>query len=111
MERERIKPELKEHPARLIELVDYQKGSIVSREIISGTGSVTIYAFEEGQSLIEHTRPFDTLVYIIDGEAEITITGIPYKLKEGEAIIIPSGKTHAIKALRRFKVLLTMIRA
>ncbi len=94
------------------ELVDYQDGSIVSREITKKpTGNVTVFAFDEGQGLSEHTAPFDALVYALDGEAEITISGKPYRLKSGELILMPAEQAHAVKALKRFKMILTMIRS
>lgn len=92
-------------------LVDYQEGSVVSREVISKpTGTVTAFAFDAGQGLSEHTAPFDALVQVLDGEVEIRIAGTPYQLKEGEMIIMPAGEPHALKALSRFKMLLVMIR-
>jgi quercetin dioxygenase-like cupin family protein len=94
------------------ELVAYQDGSIVSKEIIKKTtGTVTIFAFDRGQGLSEHTAPFDALVTILDGEAEIIISGEPHRLKEGEMIIMPGGKPHALKAPKRFKMMLVMVRA
>jgi quercetin dioxygenase-like cupin family protein len=92
-------------------LVNYQEGSVVSREIISKpTGTVTAFAFAEGQGLSEHTAPFDALVQVLDGEVEIRISGAPYNLKEGEMIIMPAGEPHALKAVKRFKMLLVMIK-
>lgn len=99
-------------PARLTDLVDYQDGSVVSREIISRkTGTVTLFAFDEGQGLSEHTAPYDAMVQLLDGEAEITIAGKPLQVKDGEMLIVPANKPHALKALRRFKMILTMIRS
>ena len=96
---------------RLIDLIDYQEGSVVSREIISKkTGTVTLFAFDEGQGLSEHTAPFDAFVYCLDGEAEITISGNSTRLKEAEMIIMPAHEPHALKALKKFKMLLIMIR-
>ena len=96
---------------RLVELVDYQKGSVVSRTIIDKkAGTVTLFSFDEGQGLSEHTAPFDALVYLLDGEAEITISGKPLHLREGELTIMPANQPHALKAVKRFKMLLTMIR-
>ncbi len=93
-------------------LVDYQEGSIVSRVILKGeTGNVTLFAFDQGQELSEHTTPFDALVHVVEGEAEITISGQPYALKTGDAILMPAEQPHAVRATRRFKMLLTMIRA
>jgi quercetin dioxygenase-like cupin family protein len=98
-------------PSKLITLADYQEGSVVSRTIINKkTGTVTFFAFDEGQGLSEHTAPFDALVYILDGEAAITISGKPVKVSEGEMLIMPANKPHALKAVKRFKMLLTMVR-
>ena len=96
----------------LNDLVDYQKGSVVSREIIrKPTGTVTIFAFDQGQGLSEHTTPFDALVYIIDGKAQITISGVDHRLSAGEMIIMPANKPHALKALEKFKMMLVMIKS
>lgn len=93
-------------------LVNYQAGSVVSREIVrKDTGTVTIFAFDKGQGLSEHTAPFDALVQIIDGEAEIVISGTPHTVKAGELILMPAGKPHALKAIEQFKMILTMIRS
>ena len=97
---------------RLADLVDYQDGAVVSKEIINKkTGTVTLFAFDEGQGLSEHTAPFDALVYIFDGEADITISGKPLHLKEGEMVIMPANQPHALKAVGKFKMILTMIRS
>jgi quercetin dioxygenase-like cupin family protein len=97
---------------RLIDLADYQEGSVVSRTIIDKkTGTVTFFAFDEGQGLSEHTTPFDALVYLIDGEAEIIISGKPTGLKCGEMIIMPANQPHAVRATRKFKMVLTLIRS
>jgi len=93
-------------------LVDYQKGAVVSREIINKqTGTVTVFAFDKGEGLSEHTAPFDALVQILAGEAEITISGKPSKLTAGEMIIMPAGEPHSLKAPARFKMALIMIRS
>jgi quercetin dioxygenase-like cupin family protein len=93
-------------------LADYQVGAIVSRQITkSEGGNVTLFAFDAGQELIEHTTPFDALVQVLDGEAEIKISGKPYVLKTGEAILMPANHPHALKASKKFKMLLTMIKA
>jgi len=98
-------------PSQLIALADYQEGSVVSRTIINKkTGTVTFFAFDEGQGLSEHTAPFDALVYILDGEAEITISGKAVKVSEGEMLIMPANQPHALKAVKRFKMVLTMVR-
>ena len=94
------------------EWVNYQDGSIVSREIVKKpTGNVTIFAFDEGQGLSEHTAPFDALVHILEGEVEIMISGQRHQLRGGEMILMPAQQPHALKALKRFKMTLTMIRS
>jgi len=98
--------------AKVLELVNYQDGAVVSREIVKKpTGSVTIFAFDEGQGLSEHTAPFDALVQVLEGEVEITISGRPHQLQSGEMILMPAGQPHALKAVQRFKMILTMIRS
>lgn len=93
-------------------LVDYQEGSVVSRTVIKKEkGTVTVFAFDKGQSLSEHTVPYDALVHVVDGKVEITIAGTPYELSSGEMIIMPANKSHAVRAIERFKMVLTMIRA
>ena len=97
---------------KLSELVGYQEGSVVSREVINKkTGTVTIFAFDEGEGLSTHSAPFDAMVYIVDGEAEITIDDKPNHLKAGDMIIMPAEHPHALKALKKFKMLLIMIRS
>ena len=97
---------------RAPELVSYQDGAVVSREIVKKpTGSVTLFAFDEGQGLSEHTAPFDALVQVVEGETEIMISGQPHRLLSGEMILMPAGQPHALKALKRFKMILTMIRS
>jgi quercetin dioxygenase-like cupin family protein len=92
-------------------LVEYQAGSVVSRAIMQQkTGTVTLFAFDEGQGLSEHTAPFDALVCILDGHAEITISGNAKALKKGEMIIMPAREPHALKAIGPFKMMLVMIR-
>ena len=98
--------------AKVAELVNYQDGSIVSREIVKKpTGTVTVFAFDQGQGLSEHTAPFDALVQVLEGEVEITIAGRPERLQGGEMMLMPAGQPHALKALKRFKMMLTMIRS
>lgn len=93
------------------ELVTYQTGSVVSRTLIGkSAGTVTVFAFDSGQGLSEHTAPFDAMVQIIDGAADITIDGSLLKVKEGEMIIMPANKPHALKANEKFKMILIMIR-
>jgi quercetin dioxygenase-like cupin family protein len=99
-------------PASLIDLIDYQEGSVVSRTIIDKkAGTVTLFAFDEGQGLSEHTAPYDALVYLLDGEANVVIAGKPIRLKKGEMTIMPANEPHALKAVTRFKMILTMIRS
>ena len=96
----------------LAEMVNYQEGSVVSRQITKAdAGNVTLFAFDKDQGLSEHTAPFDALVHVIEGDAEVTISGTPYQLKTGDAIIMPANEPHALKAIQKFKMLLTMIRA
>ena len=96
----------------LTEMVSYQAGSVVSRQITKADGgNVTLFAFDAGPELSEHTAPFDALVHIVEGEAEIIISGQSFSLKNGEAIIMPADAPHAVKAKSQFKMLLTMIRA
>jgi quercetin dioxygenase-like cupin family protein len=96
----------------LADLVDYQTGSVVSRTVIDkGVGTVTLFAFAEGQGLSEHTAPFDALVYILDGEAEVTISGKAHNVKSGEMIIMPANQPHSLRAEERFKMMLVMIRS
>lgn len=97
--------------AKAAALVEYQVGSVVSRTIIDKkTGTVTLFAFDKGQGLSEHTAPFDALVHLLDGEAEIVISGKALRLKEGEMIIMPANQPHALRAVEKFKMILTMIR-
>jgi quercetin dioxygenase-like cupin family protein len=94
------------------ELLQYQDGSIVSRVLLKNKGgTVTLFAFDQGEGLSEHTAPFEALVYVVDGEAEVEIAGKPYRVKQGETITLPADIPHAVKAATRFKMLLTMIRA
>ena len=96
---------------RLMDLVNYQDGAVVSRTLVKGTtGTVTLFAFDEGLGLSEHTTPFDAMAQILEGEAEITISGKPMKAAAGEAVLMPANQPHSLKAIRRFKMLLTMIR-
>ena len=93
-------------------LVDYQDGSVVSKEIIKQEkGTVSLFAFDKGQGLSQHSAPFDALVYIFDGQAEISIAEKQHGLKAGQTIILPANKPHALKAIERFKMLLVMIKA
>ncbi len=96
---------------KLDELIDYQPGSVVSRTLIKkDVGTVTVFAFDKGEGLSEHTAPFDAMVYIADGKAKITISGDEYTLSRGEMIIMPASHPHALKAVERFKMLLVMVK-
>jgi quercetin dioxygenase-like cupin family protein len=93
-------------------LVDYQNDAVVSKTLIArSAGTVTMFAFDSGQGLSEHSAPFDALVSIVDGEAEIIIAGQSQILKAGEMIIMPAGEPHALNAKQRFKMILTMIKS
>jgi quercetin dioxygenase-like cupin family protein len=110
--KQEVSEKLIAHQASTNDLLDYQEGSVVSRTIIDKkTGTVTLFAFDEGQGLSEHTAPFDALVHLIDGEAEITISGKPLRIKKGEMLIMPANEPHALKAVKKFKMILIMIRS
>ncbi|MCO5380722.1 MAG: cupin domain-containing protein [Methanosarcina barkeri] len=104
--------ELKARTLKVENLIEYQKGAVVSREIIrKGTGTVTMFAFDKGEGLSEHTAPFDAIVQVIDGKAEIIISGNKNILEKGDMIIMPANDPHALNAMERFKMILTMIRS
>lgn len=104
--------ELKAKILNLENLINYQDGSVVSREILKlPTGTLTVFAFSVGQGLSEHTAPFDATVYILDGEAEVKISSQNHIVKKGEMIIMPAGQPHSLKAEKPFKMLLIMIRS
>lgn len=93
-------------------MVGYQDAAVVSRQITkTEAGNVTLFAFDKDQGLSEHTAPFDALVHILEGEAQVIISGKSFDLKAGDAIIMPANEPHALKAVQRFKMLLTMIRS
>src|SRR5512138_1546360 len=95
----------------MADLASYQEGSVVSRQITKAdAGNVTLFAFDQGQELSEHTAPFDALVHVLDGEVEVRISGKPFQLHSGDAIIMPANEPHALIAITKFKMLLTMIR-
>jgi quercetin dioxygenase-like cupin family protein len=96
----------------LAEMVNHQAGAVVSRALIQRTAAtLTLFAFDEGQGLSEHTAPFDALAHVLEGEAEITVSGKPIVTKAGQAVLMPANQPHALKALTPFKMLLTMIRS
>lgn len=95
----------------LVNAIGYQEGSVVSKTILNKpTGTVTLFAFDEGQGLSEHTAPFDAIVHLLDGEAEIVISNNPVEVSAGEMLIMPANEPHALKATKKFKMLLTMIK-
>jgi quercetin dioxygenase-like cupin family protein len=97
---------------KMISLAEYQEGSVVSRTLIDKkAGTVTFFAFDEGQGLSEHVAPYDALVSGLDGEAEVAISEKIYRIKEGEMIILPANKSHSLKAIKKFKMMLIMIKA
>jgi quercetin dioxygenase-like cupin family protein len=99
-------------PFRLADLIEYQAGSIVSRMLVNkDAGTVTLFAFDKEQGLSEHTAPFDALVYVTEGETEITISGKPMTLKAGDTLIMPANDPHALKAIESFKMLLVMVKS
>jgi len=99
-------------PTKMADLVAYEEGSVVSRTIVDKkSGTVTLFAFDEGEGLSEHKAPFDALAYVVDGEAEVTISGKTFSLKIGDMIVMPANETHALRATRRFKMLLMMMRS
>ena len=98
--------------SKLVDLVAYQEGSVVSKTLVEKeTGTVTLFAFDKGQGLSEHTAPFDAMVCVLDGVAQVTIAGNPATVRQGEAIIMPANKPHALQATERFKMMLVMIRS
>ncbi len=104
--------ELSSEPAMLRDWGDYQTEGIVSRKIIQKpAGSVTFFAFDKGQELSEHTAPFDALVYVVDGEVQISISRKPSIVRQGQMLMMPANHPHALKAVKKFKMLLTMIRS
>ena len=97
--------------SRLAGLVEYQDGSVVSRELVrKQAGTVTVFAFDAGQGLSEHTAPFDAIVNVLDGVADVSIDGVPHRVGAGEFIVMPAGRPHSLSAVTRFKMLLVMIR-
>lgn len=98
--------------ASLKQFVAYQEGSIVSKEILrKEKGTVSVFAFDRGQGLSEHTAPFDALVIVLDGTAEVRVAGIPHTVKAGEMVVMPANQPHSLQAVERFKMMLTLIRS
>ncbi|MFZ2039482.1 MAG: cupin domain-containing protein [Desulfobacterales bacterium] len=99
-------------PSSLVDMVAYQDMSVVSKTLIQKkTGTVTLFAFDQGQGLSEHTAPFDAMALVLDGEAEIIIAGHPHRVSQGEMIIMPAHEPHALRAVKKFKMILTMIKS
>ena len=97
---------------RPVALADYQEGAVVSRTLLKRAGgTVTLFAFDEGQSLSEHTTPFDALAHVLEGEANIVVAGALLSVSAGETVLMPANQPHAVQARTRFKMLLTMIRS
>lgn len=104
--------ELKARVLKAENLIEYQEGAIVSKEILrKSTGNITMFAFDKGEGLSEHTAPFDAIVQVIEGKAEITISGKKNILEKGDMIIMPANEPHSLLAIERFKMILTMIRS
>ena len=96
----------------LATMVDYQDGSVVSRTLVERSGgTVTMFAFDKGQGLSEHTAPFDALVVVVDGEAEVSVSGIAQNVLSGQIILMPANDPHALRAVRRFKMMLVMVKS
>jgi len=111
MENVNFKKEGEMQILKLVNMVSYQDGSIVSKEIIKkSTGTVTLFAFDKGQGLSEHTAPFDALVNVLDGQAEIKISGKPFIVKDGEMMIMPADEPHSVQAIEKFKMLLVLVK-
>jgi quercetin dioxygenase-like cupin family protein len=99
-------------PVSPLSLTAYQEGAVVSRTLLKRSGgTVTLFAFDEGQALSEHTAPFDAVAYVLEGEALITIAGTPITVRNGEMVLMPANQPHAVNAPSRFKMLLTMLRS
>lgn len=108
---ERERSEMQAKVMRLKDLVAYQEGTVASRTLVNKrAGTITIFSFDKDEGLSEHTAPYNALVTILDGEAEIWIGGQTFQVKEGESIILPANVPHALSAITRFKMMLTMIR-
>jgi quercetin dioxygenase-like cupin family protein len=105
-------PDPRTAPAGVADLVDYQPDAIVSRVVLkTPTGSITVFAFDAGQSLSEHRVPHGALVHLLDGEAEVTVAGVPHRLRTGEALLMPPDAPHTVRADSRFKMMLTLLRS
>ena len=103
---------LKTRATNLVNLIDYQEGTVVSRTLIDKkVGTLTLFAFDKGQGLSEHTAPFDAFIYILDGKTEVIISGKDHSVGTGEMIIMPANEPHSLKALGKFKMMLVMIKA
>src|SRR5512136_178685 len=112
MEKENHSEELIAGVSRLVDLVAYQGGAVVSKTVIDKkAGTITLFSFDKGQGLSEHTAPFDAMVYILDGEVELTLSGKKNLMVEGDMIIMSAGEPHALRATEKFKMMLVMIKS
>jgi quercetin dioxygenase-like cupin family protein len=99
-------------PVPPLDLAAYQEGAVVSRTLLKRAGgTITLFAFDEGQALSEHTAPFDAVAHVLEGHADITVSGTPHRVSAGEMVLMPANQPHAVNAPTRFKMLLTMIRS
>ena len=99
-------------PQNLRQLIDFQTGSVVSKELLNKpSGTITLFAFDVGQGLSEHTAPYDAFVQVIEGLAEVTVSGVASQVKAGESLLLPANAPHALKAIESFKMILTMIKS
>ena len=106
------KEKLEPKTTQLVDLIEYQEGSVVSRTVIDKeAGTITLFAFDESQGLSEHTAPYDAMVHVLEGDARVTISGKTITVKQGEMTIMPANKPHALSAVTKFKMLLTMIKS
>ncbi len=106
-----VREDLKERVLTTNDLIAYQSGSIASRMIVfKKAGTITLFAFDAGEELAEHSAPYDAILAVTDGEAEVQIDGAPFTVRQGEMIILPANKPHAVHAAQRFRMILTMIR-
>lgn len=100
------------NPQNINKTINYQEGSVVSKEIVNkSTGTITLFAFDKGQGLSEHTAPYNALVIVTDGTAQITLSGINHKVETGEMLLMPKNSTHSLKAIKQFKMMLIMIKS
>jgi quercetin dioxygenase-like cupin family protein len=108
---EKKREDLKEKVLGINDLIAFQAGTVASRMVVfKKTGTITLFAFDAGEGLSEHSAPYDAILTVTDGEADVSIAGTSFTVKMGEMIILPANKPHAVQARQRFKMMLTMIR-